>query len=554
MTAIYLPDTGSNHALDVIDILVNVGDAISVDQPLLTLESDKATLDVPAPSAGTLKTLHVKVGDKIKTGDLIAEFDSADATATTPTASPEVIAPQETAAAPAAPVSPVSPSSEAFVFQLPDTGSPQAVSVIELNVAIGAAIQKGDTLCILESDKATMDVPSPVDGVLQQWLLKVGDKVQSGADVARLLATTPTQTPVTKPAAAKPTTAKSAVAEPTTAKPTTATQPAAIVTTSNSIKAPLATPTEQTHASSTDTLYAGPSVRRMARLLGVDLHKVKGTGEKNRITKDDIRQHVKALVTQAQQAPANQNNGLGLPTMPFIDFSQYGPIETKPLSRIKKLTAQNLSRNWLLAPHVTQFEEADITELEAFRKSQSAAYDKQGIKLTPLIFIMKAVVGALQAAPTFNASLDERGENLILKNYFHIGIAVDTPEGLVVPVIRDVDQKSLSQLAQELAEISGKARNKKLTAQDMQGSCFTISSLGGIGGTGFTPIINLPNVAILGVAKSAVKPHWDGQQFVPRLMLPLSLSYDHRVIDGAEAARFIVTIAKYLHDIRLLLL
>ncbi len=421
MTHIYLPDTGSNNALDVIEILVNVGDRVEKDQALFTLESDKATLDVPAPEAGTITAITIKVGSKIKTGDLIAEFSGSDTIGT-----PEVSAPVKTL---------------------------------------------------------------PVE----------------------------TPQPVTKAAA-----------------------PIAV-----------ATATTMTPEDTTD-LYAGPSVRRMARLLGVNLKLVTGTGDKERITKDDIRAHVKNIVERAQTLPTQ--SGSGLPTMPTIDFSQYGPIETKALSRIKKLTAQNLSRNWLLAPHVTQFIDADISDMEAFRKSQSATYDKQGIKLTPLVFIMKALVAALKAAPTFNASLDASGDNLVLKNYFHIGIAVDTPDGLVVPVIRDVDQKSLSTLAKELAEVGTKARAKQLTAADMQGSSFTISSLGGIGGTAFTPIINLPNVAILGVSKAAIKPVWDGTQFAPRLMLPLSLSYDHRVIDGAEAARFIVTIANYLQEIRLLLL
>ena len=438
--AIYLPDTGSTSALDVIEILVKVGDTVSVNQALLTLESDKATLDVPAPKAGIIKSLHVKIGDKIKTGDLVAEFE-ADAASASPTIA-------------------VSTASSA---------SSEAIAPVSVSTAI----------------EATPKAPTAV-----------------------------TEKPV----------------------------PTAV-----------AVPQENTKTQHED-IYAGPSVRRMARLLGVDLSSVRATGDKGRITKDDIRAHVKALVTQAQQATPAQGGGMGLPTMPVTDFSQYGPIETKPLSRIKKLTAQNLSRNWLLAPHVTQFEDADITDMEAFRKSQGPAYDKLGIKLTPLVFIMKAAVQALKAAPTFNASLDASGDNLILKNYFHIGIAVDTPEGLVVPVIRDVDQKSLSELAAELAEVGTKARGKKLTAQDMQGSCFTISSLGGIGGTAFTPIINLPNVAILGVSKAAIKPVWDGQLFAPRLILPLSLSYDHRVIDGAEAARFIVTMAKYLKDIRLMLL
>lgn len=525
----YLPDTGSSNALEVIDVLVKVGDTISVNQALLTLESDKATIDVPATEAGVLKSLKVSVGDKVRTKDVIAEIEVDSAEPSMP--KPAAPVAQETVQPTPVPAK----NSQATTFQLPNTGSPAAVSVIELSAKAGERVQAGQTLCILESDKATMDVPAPFEADMEQWLIKVGDKVHTDDAIAVL----------------KPTAAASPASP---AKPENdASTPAAAKT----VVAPMAPPAmvKKEVSVTTDEVYAGPAVRRMARLLDVDLSKIKGSGDKGRISKDDIQQHIKKLIQQAQQpAAATTGQGLNLLPLPAIDFSQYGPIDSKPLSRIKKLTAQNLSRNWVVAPHVTQFEESDITELEAFRKSQGPVYDKQGIKLTPLVFIMKAVVGALKAAPTFNASLDPSGEHLILKKYFHLGIAVDTPDGLVVPVIRDVDQKSLAQLAQELAEVSLKARNQKLTAQDMQGSCFTISSLGGIGGTAFTPIINLPNVAILGVSKAALKPQWDGQQFKPRLMLPLSLSYDHRVIDGAEAARFIVTIAKYLQDIRLLLL
>ncbi len=415
---------------------------------------------------------------------------------------------------------------------LPDTGSNNALEVIEILVNIGDVVEKGQALFTLESDKATLDVPAPEAGTITSITINVGSKIKTG-DLIAELTTTGTEAVasprIPEPAAIIP------VHETVTAKPVLPVNP------------PILTESEDT-----SDIYAGPSVRRMARLLGVDLTLITGTGDKGRISKDDIRAHVKKIVERAQTMPIQ--SGSGLPTMPSIDFSQFGPIDTKPLSRIKKLTAQNLSRNWLLAPHVTQFIDADITEMEAFRKSQSLIYDKKGIKLTPLVFIMKALVGALKLAPTFNASLDASGDNLILKHYFHIGIAVDTPEGLVVPVIRDVDQKSLGTLAQELAKVGESARAKQLTSADMQGSSFTISSLGGIGGTAFTPIINLPNVAILGVSKTAIKPVWDGSQFVPRLMLPLSLSYDHRVIDGAEAARFIVTIANYLQEIRLLLL
>lgn len=529
---LYLPDTGSSQALEVIELLVKVGDRVTENQAILTLESDKATVDVPAGKAGVIQALNVKIGDKIAQGDAFAQLqsDSVETQAVPATAqAPEAPTVSEAPAEPNRTPTAAAPST----VKLPNTGSPNPVTVIELCAQPGDPVEAGQTLCILESDKATMDVPAPFAGQLQQWLISVGAKVNSDDDLAIIVGQS-TEKPLPSPAAEKPAAPKQPVTTP-------ASQPAE---TPQTLSPP---------ATVNSDIYAGPAVRRMARILDVDLSRVKGTGDKGRISKDDIERHIKQLVQQAQNPPPKQS-GFSLPQAPAVDFSLYGPIESKPLSRIKKLTAQNLSRNWLLAPHVTQFEESDITELEAFRKSQSAVYDKQGLKLTPLVFIMKAVVAALKAAPTFNASLDASGEQLILKKYFHLGIAVDTPDGLVVPVIRDVDQKSLSELAKELAEISVKARNQKLTSQDMQGSCFTISSLGGIGGTAFTPIINLPNVAILGVSKAAMKPHWDGQQFMPRLMLPLSLSYDHRVIDGAEAARFIVSISRYLQDIRLLLL
>ena len=401
---------------------------------------------------------------------------------------------------------------------LPDTGNNNPVDIIEIHVAAGDEVTEGQTLLTLESDKATIEVPSPEAGRIQSLKVKVGDKVKTGDVIVEMEGKA---TADTKPVKAE--------------SPSTKTAPALE-------KTPV--PASQSTTPTSDT-----GVRRLCRVLGVDLTQIKGTGAKDRITQEDVEAYVKNKL-----AHGGTSGGMGLPTMPVIDFTAFGETEKVALTRIKKLTAQNLSRNWLLAPHVTQFDSADITDLETFRKKESPAVEKQGFKLTPLVFIMKAVVKALAKFPQFNASLDETGENLIYKKYFHLGIAVDTPEGLVVPVIRDVDKKSLIELAKELAEISLKAREKKLTAQDMQGSCFTISSLGGIGGTAFTPIINLPNVAILGVSKASIEAKYNGEHFVPRLMLPLSLSYDHRVIDGAEAARFCVSLADSLSNIGKLLL
>lgn len=417
-------------------------------------------------------------------------------------------------------------------FNLPDTGSQNPVEVIEVNIKAGDQIKEGQTLFTLESDKATMDIPAPFDGKITEIIATVGSKVNSGDLLAKI--ETADNSATEKPAEEKKTTG-------TAKTPTPPEKSSAPAKESSSAKS-------NDEEDINDDTYASPGVRRLARELDVNLSQVTGTGDKGRISKDDLHEFIK----HAMQKGGASGTGFSLPSMPTIDFSQFGPITSTPLSRIKKLTAQNLSRNWLLAPQVTQFDEADITELESFRK-EHAAKNKE-VKLTPLVFIMKAVLAALKNFPTFNASLDASGENLILKQHYHIGIAVDTPEGLVVPVIRDVDQKSLWQLAAELAEVSAKARQKQLTAKDMQGSSFTISSLGGIGGTAFTPIVNLPNVAILGVSKSQIKPQYDGEKFVPRLMLPLSLSYDHRVIDGAEAARFSVALSAYLTDIRRILL
>lgn len=412
---------------------------------------------------------------------------------------------------------------------VPDIGDYKGVSVIEVMVKVGDTINIDDTLLTLETDKAAMDVPSPYSGVVKELHVEIGDKVSQGSLILMLESSNSAAPSVqsTAPAAAAPVTA------PVAAAPQQIPAPATVAGIASGGQA-----------------HASPAIRRFARELGVDIAQVKGSGEKNRVTKEDVQNFVKTALAQPRAAAGG--NGLQVLDMPVFDFAKYGAIESKPLSRIQKISGANLHRNWVTIPHVTQFDEADITEMEAFRKQLGAEYAKQNVKITPLAFMLKAVVAALQKFPKFNASLD--GENLVLKQYFHIGVAVDTPDGLMVPVLRDVDKKGIVQLAQELAEISAKARDKKITAADMQGGCFTISSLGGIGGTAFTPIINAPEVAILGVSRSCMKPVYQDGQFVPRLMLPLSVSYDHRVIDGAAAARFTAYLAKVLSDIRRLAL
>lgn len=432
---------------------------------------------------------------------------------------------------------------------MPDVGASD-VDVIEVLVKVGDSIKKDTSLITLESDKATMEVPSTDEGVIKEIKVKVGDKVSQGSVI--LVLDSAQGTSDKKPneqETAQAATKSSDVAQSTTVQSTAAQSTAKMQSTS---PVQLETQPVQTGTvipAQPADIHAGPGVRRLAREFGVDLSHVSGSGPKLRILKEDIQNYVKSRLAQVPAV-----SGTGLPAAPTVDFSKFGNVETQALSRIKKLTGKNLHRNWLLVPHVTQFGDADISELEAFRLSQKSSLEKQGVKLTPLVFIMKAVVASLKAYPHFNSSLDANGENLILKNYFHIGVAVDTPEGLVVPVIRDVDKKGMVELAKELSEVSEKARKKLLSPNDMQGGCFSISSLGGIGGTAFTPIVNLPEVAILGVSKASYKPMYQEGEFVPRLMLPLSLSYDHRVIDGADGARFIVHLSNMLADIRNLLL
>ncbi len=544
---ILVPDVGGEE-VEIIEICVAVGDAIEADEGIVTVETDKASMDIPAPFSGTLANLTVAVGDKIKEGDVIGEINSASESAqeSAPVKAPST----EPVAAPSPAVEvpvPVAASASSVIdVEVPDIGEDGEVDVIEVLVSVGDSIEEEDGLITLETDKATMDVPSTHAGTVKAVFISVGDKVKQGSVVIKL--ETASGASVDLPAKAEPATAVAPAAAPAKVAPTTA---------------PASSPVPhhpQAGKVNKGTIYSSPSIRRIAREFGVDLTLVKGTGTKGRILKEDVQSYVKYELSRpkanAGSSVAAGEGGLQVVSAKAIDFSKFGEIETKPLSRIQKISGPFLHRNWVTIPHVTQFDEADITNVEAFRKEQNVVSEKQklGFKITPLVFILKATADALRAFPTFNSSLSEDGESLILKKYIHIGVAVDTPNGLVVPVVRDVDQKGIHQLSRELLEISIKARDGKLKAADMQGGCFTISSLGGIGGTAFTPIVNAPEVAILGVSKSEMKPKWNGKDFEPKLMLPLSMSYDHRVIDGALAARFTVHLAGVMSDIRKLVL
>lgn len=531
---IKIPDIGGATDVDVIEILVKTGDHIKKDAPLLMLESDKASMEIPSPSAGTIKKIVVKVGDKVCEGDVIlmlASDDAASVDKAAKTTAPEKL--QEEKPVESAPKSePVSStSSQKLDVMVPDIGGATDVDVIEILVKPGQSVEKGQSLVTLEGDKATMDIPSPASGTVETMLLKIGDKVAQGTPVLVMNATEEMAVKSSPPAQSEASSTKEV--------------PAAKVPTPQVASLP-----EPVTDGSGSFVSAGPSVRRMARELGVDLTKVQGQGRKSRILKEDVQLYVKSRLAEKPSSAG----GFSLPQSPVIDFSKFGDIEVKPLNKIKKLTGVNVHRSWITIPHVTQFDETDITDLEAFRKSESESASKSGYKLTVLAFVVKAVSKALQMFPQFNASLDASGENLIYKHYVNIGIAVETPNGLVVPVIKQVDQLSVGDIALEMARLSQKAREKGISPADMSGGCFTISSLGGIGGTAFTPIVNSPEVAILGLSRSQIKPVYDGKEFKPRLMLPLSMSYDHRVIDGAEAARFTRCIADLLSDIRRVIL
>lgn len=523
-----VPDIGGDE-VNVTEIMVKVGDTVSEEQSLLTVEGDKASMEVPAPFAGVVKEILVAAGDKVSTGSLIMRFETAAGSASVETAAPAAQA--ESAASAVASVVDVN---------VPDIGGDE-VNVTEIMVNVGDKIAEEQSLITVEGDKASMEVPAPFAGVLKEILVKAGDKVSTGSLIMRfeVAGTAATTAPV--PAAAKTETASAA----TTQAPAQAAG------------------SQQEVLASAVFGHATPVVRRLAREFGVNLDKVKGTGRKGRILKEDVQAYVKNAIklvesgsVAATAAVAPAGAGLGLLPWPKVDFSKFGEVEEVELGRIQKISGANLHRNWVMIPHVTQWDKADITDLEAFRKEQNVLAEKQklDVKITPLVFIMKAVAKALEAYPRFNSSISEDAQRLTLKKYINIGVAVDTPNGLVVPVFRDVNKKGIIELSRELAEISKKARSGKLTASDMQGGCFTISSLGGIGGTHFTPIVNAPEVAILGVSKSEMTPVWNGKDFSARLMLPLSLSYDHRVIDGADGARFVTFINGVLSDLRRLVM
>ncbi|RQW63820.1 pyruvate dehydrogenase complex dihydrolipoyllysine-residue acetyltransferase [Vibrio viridaestus] len=519
---VHVPDIGGDE-VEVTEIMVAVGDSIEEEQSLITVEGDKASMEVPAPFAGTLKEIKIAAGDKVSTGSLIMVFEVAGSGAAAPAPAAE--------AAPAAPVAAADKE-----VHVPDIGGDE-VEVTEIMVAVGDSIEEEQSLITVEGDKASMEVPAPFAGKVKEIKIAAGDKVSTGSLI--MVFEVAGSAPAAAPAASAP-----------AAAPAKAEAPKA---------APAASAPAGDFQENNEYAHASPVVRRLAREFGVNLAKVKGTGRKSRIQKEDVQNYVKEALKRLESGAASGKGdgaGLGLLPWPKVDFSKFGETETKPLSRIKKISGANLARNWVMIPHVTQWDNADITELEAFRKEQNAIEAKKdtGMKITPLVFIMKAAAKALEAFPSFNSSLSEDGENLILKKYVNIGIAVDTPNGLVVPVFKDVNKKGIYELSEELMAVSKKARAGKLTASDMQGGCFTISSLGGLGGTAFTPIVNAPEVAILGVSKSEMKPVWNGKDFVPRLQLPLSLSYDHRVIDGAEGARFITYLNGCLSDIRRLVL
>jgi pyruvate dehydrogenase E2 component (dihydrolipoamide acetyltransferase) len=546
MSQVVVPDIGDFKEVEVIEVLVKPGDAVAKEQSLITLESDKATMEIPSPTAGVVKELKIKMGDKVSKGSPILELEPRDDEAKRPTpAAKPASKPAPNAAGapnPAPKAAAQAPAGGAetttTTIPVPDIGDFKEVEVIEVLVKPGDTVAKEQSLITLESDKATMEIPSPSAGTVKELRLKVGDKVSKGSPILVLASAggSAAEEPATERPAEEPAEKPAAKAAPKPAAPPAPREPQ-----------------EETSAKP----HASPSVRKFARELGVDLAQVRGSGPKGRILHADVQAFVKGALARGPAPAAAAKGGLAafnLPAWPEVDFAKFGPIETKPLARIQKLSGPYLHRNWISIPHVTQFDEADITDLEAFRKAQTAETEKKGFKLTMLAFLMKACVTALREFPAFNASLDASGENLILKRYYHIGVAVDTPGGLVVPVLRDADRKGIFDLARELIEVSKLARDGKLKPGDLQGGTFSISSLGGVGGTAFTPIINAPEVAILGVSRSAQRPVWNGKEFVPRLVLPLSLSYDHRVIDGATAARFSSFLVSVLSDIRKLIL
>ncbi|MEE2764017.1 MAG: dihydrolipoyllysine-residue acetyltransferase [Pseudomonadota bacterium] len=543
---IRVPDLGGADEVEVIEIIVSKGDSVEEEDPILTVESDKASVELPAPAAGKITKITVKVGDRVKEGDVVGTMDTdgagggdADEPAEDKSeAEPE--AKSEEKAEESKPGPKKSGGARKETVKVPALDGFDNVPVIEINVAEGDSIEADDALVTVESDKATMEIPAPYAGKVGKILVSEGDKLSEGDDLLEMTVEGDGGEADDGAAEAEPEKADSRP-EPKQDKPK---QKESAPEPQGATYEPPAPGTK---------VHAGPAVRKLARELGADLTRIKGSGPKNRIVKDDVQAYVKSQLQQAQQG-GSVGTGSGIPGVKLPDFSQFGDIERESMSRMMAATATNMQRSWLNVPHVTQFEDADITDMEDFRKAQKAAGEKKGVKMTPLPFLLKACATALAELPQFNVSLDMEKKEVVRKKYIHIGIAVDTPHGLMVPVIRNVDQKGLWELAAESAELAQKARDKQLKPAEMQGACFTITSLGGIGGTAFTPIVNTPEVAILGVSKAAMKPVWDGKAFQPRLMLPLSLSYDHRAVNGADAARFTSCLSRLLSDLRELLL
>lgn len=544
-TTITVPDIGGAEGAEVVEVLVAVGDRIELEQSLIVLESDKASMEIPATTAGVVTELRVAVGDQLSEGDVILLVTSEEAAAvdaTMPTDTPEPDRVSDHAVKDAGGTAVEASATDIVTVTIPDIGTDGDVDLIEVAVAVGQSVAEGDSLVVLESDKASMEVPAPMAGTIHALLVSSGASVREGTPILEMLVHTaaddaPASKPVETQAVAAPAADPSPTANPVPASTTHAVPPSTAAT--------------ATSTPDSDSIYAGPAVRKLAREFGIALAQVSGSGPRGRILKEDLQQ----FVANALAKPVTSvSTGSGIPEVPDVDFSKFGSIDPQPRSRLDKITAANMTRAWLNVPHVTQFDDADITDLEAFRKSLKAEAERKGTKMTPMPFILKACAVALNAHPKLKASLADGGETLVYKHYCHIGMAVDTPAGLMVPVIRDVDKKSIWEIGTEVLELAAAAKDKKLRPDQMQGGVFTVSSLGGIGGRGFTPIVNAPEVAILGVSRADVKPVWDGKSFVPRTLLPLSLSYDHRVINGGDAGRFLTDLRDMLTDIRRIIL
>jgi pyruvate dehydrogenase E2 component (dihydrolipoamide acetyltransferase) len=580
---ILVPDLGGADTVDVIELCVAVGDTVALEQSLIVLESDKATMDVPSPQAGQVKKLLVKEGDKVSEGSPILEIEKTADAAEESAASDkqdDAVQPEEKDESPDG----VEKDSEAVDkpdsqaesstargqaveedVLVPDIGGADAVEVIEVMAASGDQLAEGDGILVMETDKASMELPAPFAGELVSVTVKVGDKIATGDKIARMKIMPDSDQPGTTDKTAGPDEKAGVGSASSPSEKAGSTSDSSETDISSGKKSDVAeAPVASEESSKPDAastrddvaaeVYAGPASRALARELGVDLRKVSGSGPRNRILKEDLHKYVKNAVAKSENAAVSGTTGAGIPAIPSVDFARFGEIEMVPLQKIHKLTAANMQRSWLNVPHVTQFDEADITELEAFRHKLKAEAEKRNSRLTLLPFLLKACGHALAVNTSFNRSLASDGEHFVEKKYIHIGVAVDTPRGLVVPVIRDVDRKGLWELTDEVNEMAVKAREGKLSAAEMQGGCFTISSLGAIGGNGFTPIVNAPEAAILGVSKSQIKPVWDGAEFQPKLMLPLSVSYDHRIVNGADCGRFFTCLVDVIADIRRLLL